>query len=105
MLLIADRTAAPKAKKSVVTGSLLAQQDVEDIPALATAVPRSGWPLVSIVGSRDAIPIDQPLTRLSAVRHQEPHLGLRCVAAIDHVALGIRGEAGEAEAYGDSSDG
>ena len=79
--------------------SLVAQQDVEDIPALAGAV-TSSWLLLlgPAVSYRDAIPVNQPLTRLSAVRHQELHFSLRGVAAIDHVALGIRREAGHADA-------
>ena len=65
---IADRTVTPKAKNSVVIGSLLAQQYVEDVPALATAV-ASSWLLYLLpaVICRDAIAIDQPLTRLGTV--------------------------------------
>jgi len=83
---------------SVVIGSLFAQQYVEDIPALATTV-ASSWLLLfgPAVSCRDAIPIDQPLTRLGAVRHQELDLSLRGVAAIDHIALGIRRKAGHAD--------
>jgi len=85
---------------------LIAQQHVGDIPALATAAGRGRLlHLVAAVSCRDAISINQPLPWLSAVRHQELHFRLRCVAAIDHVALSICRNAGEAETNRDSSDG
>jgi hypothetical protein len=92
----------------VATGrKLVAQLHVEDVPALPTAAGSSRLLhlVAGISGGRDAIPIDQSLTRLSAVRHQELDLRPRCVAAIDDVALGVRRKAGEAEAYRDGSDG
>jgi hypothetical protein len=67
----------------------VAKLHIEDIPALAAGGLNDCRGGMLIDNSRDAIPIDLPMTGRGAVGRQELCLRLRSIVAVDDVILGV----------------